>query len=135
MDGDSGALDAHGYDFLGKLGRGSQGAVYTVRHRGENTIYVLKRMHIIEPEARRTALLEAETLQRLQHPAVVGYRDTFVDGEHLCIVMEYAEGGDLASRIAANRDRPFSEEQVLQWFAQLSLALQHVHERGVLGSV
>merc|ERR1719502_2125655 len=89
-------------------------------------------MHIMEPDARRAALLEAETLQRLQHTAVVGYRDTFVDDEHLCLVMEHADGGDLGSRIAAARDRPFSEDQVLQWFVQLALALHHVHERGVL---
>ena len=78
------------------------------------------------------ALLEAETLQRLQHTAVVGYRDTFVDDEYLCLVMEYADSGDLGSRIAANRERPFGEEQVLQWLVQLALALHHVHERGVL---
>ena len=114
------------------IGRGSQGAVYTVRHVAENTVYVLKRMHIMEPDARRAALLEAETLQRLQHPAIVGYRDTFVDDEHLCIVMEHADSGDLGTRIASSRDRPFGEEQVLQWFVQLALALQHVHERGVL---
>ena len=132
MDGASGAVEAHGYTCVGCIGRGAQGAVYTVRRRSEGATYVLKRMHIIEPEARRTALLEAETLQRLQHPAVVGYRDTFVDDEYLCIVMEYADGGDVASRIAASRERPFSEEQILQWVAQLALALHHVHERGVL---
>ena len=126
------AVEAHGYRTLSMIGRGSQGAVYTVRHREEGTTYVLKRVHILEPEARRTALLEAETLQRLQHTAVVGYRDTFVDDEHLCLVMEYADGGDLGSRISAARERPFSEEQVVQWFVQLALALHHVHERGVL---
>jgi len=126
------AVEAHGYRTLSMIGRGSQGAVYTVRHVQEGVTYVLKRVHIMEPEARRAALLEAETLQRLQHTAVVGYRDTFVDDEYLCLVMEYADNGDLGSRIAASRERPFGEEQVLQWFVQLALALHHVHERGVL---
>ena len=133
MEGPSeAALGTHGYTCLSCIGRGSQGAVYTVRSARDNGVYVLKRVHIMEPEARRAALREAETLQRLQHPAIVGYRDTFVDDEHLCIVMEYADGGDLASRIAAARDRPFGEEQILQWLVQLALALHHVHERGVL---
>ena len=123
---------ASSYQELNCIGRGTQGSVYTVRHLEESVTYVLKRMHIAESEQRRAALLEAETLQRLQHPGVVGYRDTFVDGEYLSLVMEYCEGGDLASRIAANRDRPFAEEQILQWVAQLALALHHVHERGVL---
>ena len=123
---------ASSYQELNCIGRGTQGSVYTVRHLEEGVTYVLKRMHIVESEQRRAALLEAETLQRLQHPGVVGYRDTFVDGEYLSLVMEYCEGGDLASRIASNRDRPFAEEQILQWLAQLALALHHVHERGVL---
>ena len=123
---------ASSYQELNCIGRGTQGSVYTVRHLEEGVTYVLKRMHIVESEQRRAALLEAETLQRLQHPSVVGYRDTFVDGEYLSLVMEYCEGGDLASRIASNRDRPFAEEQILQWLAQLALALHHVHERGVL---
>ena len=126
------AVEAHGYRTLSFLGRGSQGAVYIVRHERENQTYVLKRMHIMEPDMRRAALLEAETLSRLQHPSVVGYRDTFVDDEHLCIVMEYADSGDLGSKIAQCRERPFGEDQVLQWFVQLALALHHVHERGVL---
>ena len=121
------------YRELSCIGRGTQGSCHAVRHLEEGNTYVMKRMHIIEPEARRTALLEAEMLRRLQHTAIIGYRDTFVDGEYLCIVMEYAEGGDLASRIArAGAERPFSEEQILQWLAQLTLALAHVHERGVL---
>ena len=132
MDGASGALEAHGYCLIGALGRGSQGAVYTVRHVASGETYVLKRMHIMEPEARRTALLEAETLGRLQHTGVVGYRDTFVDDEYLCLVMEHADGGDLGSKIAMHAMRPFSEEQILRWFAELALALHHVHERGVL---
>lgn len=48
--------------------------------------------------------------------------------------MDYCEGGDLASAIRAQRERGahFSEEQVLDWFAQLALALGHTHERRIL---
>ena len=120
------------YRLLSQIGRGSQGTVHTVRHLGENAVYVLKKVHIVEAEARRSAFVEVETMMRLQHSAVVGYRDTFIDNEYLCIVMEHCEGGDLASRIALCRDRPFTEEQILQWLVQLALALHHVHERGVL---
>jgi serine/threonine protein kinase len=120
------------YRELQCIGRGSQGAVYAVRHLVEGRLYVMKRMHILEPEARRTALCEAETLHRLQHTAIVGYRDSFLDDEDLCIVMEYCEGGDLAARLAARHDSPLTEEQLLQWLVQLALALHHVHDRGVL---
>ena len=71
------------------------------------------------------------TISRIHIQAVIGYRDTFVDDEHLCLVMEHGDGGDFATRIL-NATRPFTEDQVLSWFAQLALALHHVHERGVL---
>ena len=120
------------YRELQCIGRGSQGTVHTVRHLAEGKLYVLKRMHILEPEARRAALSEAETLHRLQHTAIVGYRDSFLHNEELCIVMEYCEGGDLAARLATCQDRPFTEDQLLQWLVQLALALHHVHDKDVL---
>ncbi len=120
------------YRTLAEIGRGTQGTVFTVRHTGDGAVYVLKRVHIVEAEARRSAFVEVETMMRLQHSAVVGYRDTFIDGEYLCTVMEHCEGGDLSSRISTCRERPFTEDQILQWLVQLALALHHVHERGVL---
>ena len=113
------------------IGRGGQGSVCTVRHVAEGAIYIMKRIHVVEQQARRAALREAQHLQLLQHTAVVGYRDCFIHEDFLCIVMEHCAGADLARRISMARE-PFTEEQVLQWLVQLALALHHVHERGVL---
>ena len=46
--------------------------------------------------------------------------------------MDYCNGGDLHSRIQAQRGRPFTEDQILDWFIQITLALKHVHDRKVL---
>lgn len=45
--------------------------------------------------------LKVELLRRLHHPNIVGYRDSFLTPrkEHLCIVMEYCDGGDLSTLI------------------------------------
>ena len=51
---------------------------------------------------------------------------------HLYIVMEYCEGGDLYALINKQKGVPFSEQQVLNWFVQLCLALKHVHDRKIL---
>ena len=80
------------YEEIELLGRGSQGDVYTVRHLGEGVTYVMKRIQIAEPEARRMAKAEAEHLKLLQHSAIVAYRECFTFGDTLCIVMEYCEG-------------------------------------------
>jgi NIMA (never in mitosis gene a)-related kinase len=46
--------------------------------------------------------------------------------------MDYCDGGDLHSRIEAQRGILFGEEQILDWFVQITLALKHVHDRKVL---
>jgi len=52
----------------------------------------------------------------------------------LCIIMEYADGGDLAQRIEHQTamKTPFPEHQVLDWFVQICLALKHAHDRLIL---
>jgi serine/threonine-protein kinase Nek1/4/5 len=46
--------------------------------------------------------------------------------------MDYCDGGDLHSRIQAQRGILFPEDQILDWFVQITLALKHVHDRKVL---
>lgn len=46
--------------------------------------------------------------------------------------MDFCDGGDLHSRIQAQRGVYFPEEQILDWFIQITLALKHVHDRKVL---
>ena len=49
----------------------------------------------------------------------------------LNIIMEYADGGDLASKIASQKTtgKLFTEVEVLNWFTQICLAVKHVHDR------
>jgi len=69
----------------------------------------------------------------LKHPYIVRYRDSFLDNKKLCIVMSYAEKGDLYKRIkAAARGKPISSEQVMTWFTQATLALKYLHELHIL---
>lgn len=42
----------------------------------------------------------------------------------LHIIMAYCEGGDLSSRLKACKGVPLSEDQVIEWFVQITLALQ-----------
>ena len=46
--------------------------------------------------------------------------------------MDYCDGGDLHSRLQAQRGILLGEDQILDWFVQITLALKHVHDRKVL---
>ena len=50
----------------------------------------------------------------------------------LHIVMGYCEGGDLCSRLKTFKGQLLPEEQVVEWFVQISLALQYLHDRNIL---
>lgn len=53
---------------------------------------------------------------------------------YLCIVMDYAEGGDMYTKIGKQRKigKGFPESQILDWFVQICLALKYVHDRKIL---
>ncbi len=48
--------------------------------------------------------------------------------------MNYADGGDLQTRIIKQRQKKqyFPEEQIIDWFLQICLALKHIHDRQIL---
>ena len=54
--------------------------------------------------------------------------------------MDYADGGDLQSKIkerykqrgAGGRMNYLSEDQLLDWFTQICLAMKHCHDKKIL---
>mmetsp|Transcript_2359 Transcript_2359/g.4666 ORF Transcript_2359/g.4666 Transcript_2359/m.4666 type:complete len:551 (-) Transcript_2359:69-1721(-) len=135
------------------LGRGSYGTCVLVRRsntagglikdmsaRDANMLRVVKVVNLLGPEedeeGKRAseALREAEVLKALAHPNIIGYDDAFMVDSNLCIVMEYADGGDLAAAIARRREagRKYHEREAMAIFAQLALALRHVHEQRIM---
>jgi len=86
-------------------------------------------------------LKEAKILEVLCHPNIIRFREVYKTKKgKLCIVMDFADGGDLQTRIKAkHKDSKtdgkleyWSEDHVLNWFTQMCLALKHVHDRKVL---
>lgn len=73
-------------------------------------------------------------MKALRHPFIVAYRESFVERQCLCIVMDYADGGDLQSKIKIQKQkgRLFTEDEILDWFVQICLALKHIHDRQIL---
>ncbi len=60
--------------------------------------------------------------------------DCFDDGAgHLCIAMELAERGDLRAVTRARGPAPLAEATVLDWFAQIALAMFYMHVKKVRG--
>jgi len=119
------------------LGRGAFGTAYLVRRKSDSFLFVMKKLALeqLGQKERMEAMNECAVLTKLRkHPNIVSVLEHFEDDGRLCIVMEYADGGDLAQRIEhqAAAKAPFEENQVLDWFVQVCLALKHAHDRLIL---
>jgi len=65
----------------------------------------------------------------LHHHHVISFKEVFLTMTHLCIVMEYAVGGDL---LKFSKRRRLSEGQARWFFQQLILGLHYCHRMGIV---
>ncbi|KAM3143504.1 hypothetical protein pb186bvf_004266 [Paramecium bursaria] len=117
------------------LGEGSFGKAYLVECVQDKSIWVAKYMDLqaMTKQEQEETLREAKILEFLSHPNIVKFKEVYKTKKgRLCIVMEYADGGDLAKRIKDAKGVYFSENQILDWFTQMCLAIKHVHDRKII---
>ena len=77
--------------------------------------------------------MQASLLSQLHHPNIVSYKESFQDSHGILhIVMGYCEGGDLCTRLKSYGGKLLPETQVVEWFVQIALALQYLHDRNIL---
>ncbi|KAM6387570.1 serine/threonine-protein kinase Nek4 isoform 2-T2 [Pluvialis apricaria] len=111
------------YCFLRAVGKGSYGE------------YVIKKLNLknASNRERKAAEQEAQLLSQLKHPNIVTYRESW-QGEDglLYIVMGFCEGGDLYHKLKEQKGKLLPENQVVEWFVQIAMALQYLHEKHIL---
>ncbi|XP_073911094.1 serine/threonine-protein kinase Nek1 isoform X4 [Castor canadensis] len=122
------------YVRLQKIGEGSFGKAVLVESTEDGKQYVIKEINIsrMSSKEREESRREVAVLANMKHPNIVQYRESFEENGSLYIVMDYCEGGDLFKRINAQKGILFQEDQILDWFVQICLALKHVHDRKIL---
>ncbi|NWX35415.1 NEK2 kinase, partial [Notiomystis cincta] len=124
------------YEVLLTIGAGSYGKCRKVRRKADGKILVWKELDYgaMTESEKQMLVSEVNLLRELRHPNIVRYYDRIIDRSSttLYIVMEYCDGGDLASLIAklCLLFRHFLDESfVLRVLTQLTLALKECHRR------
>ncbi|KAM6963036.1 serine/threonine-protein kinase Nek1 [Aplochiton taeniatus] len=122
------------YERLKKIGEGSFGVAILVKAKEDGRQFVIKEIGIsrMSSKERHESRKEVAVLANMSHPNIVQYKESFEESGCLYIVMDYCEGGDLFKKINSQKGILFSEEQILDWFVQICLALKHVHDRKIL---
>lgn len=116
------------------IGEGAWAKVYTV-DRGDG-IRVLKLIKLtrMSPESKQMVLKEVEILRTLKHKNVIQYTDVFAIPDHLCLVTEYCNNGDLSQLIekSKNEAKALPETEVLRLTYSLMQGLNYLHTLGII---
>ena len=86
-------------------------------------------------EEKQSTYREAKFLELLSHPNIVHFREIYKNSKNeVCIVMDYADGGDMAKVIKEYKAQNvfMTEQRILHYFAQIALAIKHVHANKII---
>eukprot|EP00854_Cymbomonas_tetramitiformis_P014866 gene14866-17573_t len=116
------------------ISKGSFGTVFRVTRKADGKIYALKQVDLagMSKADREEAIDEARVLANLNSKYVIKYYDCFIDGKILNIVMMYASGGTIHSKLQAHRGKRMPEELVWKYFLQSLLGLMHIHSKRII---
>lgn len=101
----------------------------------KDEFYVIKQIDVAEVPERvgLEAMQEVETMGQMDSPFIVGYYDSFIDGQKISIVLEYCPHGDLNSLIEKQRTSGrFADNTIWKIFINLCLGLQYLHSKNII---
>jgi serine/threonine protein kinase len=133
LAGRGASLNVGPYVLLDPLGRGGMGEVFKARHRTGKHLVALKvidQERIRKPTMLRRFAREIEAVRSLFHPNVVQAFDDGQDDLRHYLAMEYVEGINLIQVL--RRQGSFPVGLASDCVRQSALALQHIHERGLV---
>ena len=126
------------FEILQKLGDGAYSVVYKVRRKIDGNIYALKKVKLLnlKDKEKQNALNEVRILASVKSTFVISYKEAFIDESEssLCIVMEYADQGDLFQKITQFKKMGVLIEEVDIWriFIQMTKGLKALHDLKIL---
>ncbi|XP_051882486.1 serine/threonine-protein kinase Nek5-like [Pristis pectinata] len=122
------------YDVIRQIGEGAFGKAFLVKAKGDSIPVVIKEIKTAKmcQKEREASFKEVTLMEKMKHPNIVTFLDSFKERQNLYIVMEYCDGGDLMHRVKMQHGVGFEEDQVLDWFVQICLGLKHIHDRKIL---
>ncbi|KAG8136147.1 putative Protein kinase C protein [Naja naja] len=130
----SSSLGLQDFDLLRVIGRGSYAKVLLVRLKKTERIYamkVVKKELVNDDEDIDWVQTEKHVFEQASnHPFLVGLHSCFQTESRLFFVIEYVNGGDLMFHM--QRQRKLPEEHARFYSAEISLALNYLHERGII---
>uniref|UniRef100_A0A8D0HL11 Protein kinase C n=1 Tax=Sphenodon punctatus TaxID=8508 RepID=A0A8D0HL11_SPHPU len=127
-------LGLQDFDLIRVIGRGSYAKVLLVRLKKNDQIYamkVVKKELVHDDEDIDWVQTEKHVFEQASsNPFLVGLHSCFQTTSRLFLVIEYVNGGDLMFHM--QRQRKLPEEHARFYAAEICIALNFLHERGII---
>lgn len=120
------------YETIKLISQGAFGVVYLVRHKETRRRYAIKKIGKHRLALRNQVdqvFAERDIMSFSDNPFVVSMFCSFETKRHLCMVMEYVEGGDCATLL---KNGPLSFDLAKFYFSETVLAVDYLHNYGIV---
>ena len=126
------------FQIISELGKGVYSTIFKVKRKIDNKIYALKKVKLLNlsDKEKESSLNEVRILASVKSNFIISYKEAFLDEKEntLCIVMEFADSGDLYQKIIEHKkcSQLFEESDIWRIFIQLVKGLKSLHNLKIL---
>uniref|UniRef100_A0AAY4DPH7 Ribosomal protein S6 kinase n=1 Tax=Denticeps clupeoides TaxID=299321 RepID=A0AAY4DPH7_9TELE len=127
--------DPRQFELRKVLGQGSFGKVFLVKKLtgpDAGQLYAMKvlKKATLKVRDRVRTKMERDILVEVNHPFIVRLHYAFQTEGKLYLILDFLRGGDLFTRLS--KEVMFTEQDVMFYLAELALALDHLHQLGII---
>ena len=131
-------MSMENFEIIKDIGSGSFGVVFLVKRKLDSKIYALKRVNLtnLSSKERINSLIEIRFLSSISHQNIISYKESFYEEKtgFLNLVLEYANDGDLHSKIFQQKNKKEYLKEKLIWtiFIQILKGLKVLHDNNLI---
>nr|XP_023012792.1 microtubule-associated serine/threonine-protein kinase 4 [Leptinotarsa decemlineata] len=121
------------FEVVKLISNGAYGVVNLVKHKHTKLRFAMKKINknnLMLRNQVEQVFAERDILSFADNPFVVSMYCSFETKKHLCLVMEYVEGGDCASLL--KNIGPLPADMARFYFAETVLAVEYLHSYGIV---
>ena len=131
-------MSINDFEIIKQIGSGAFSTVSLVKNKKDNKLYALKRVELSKmmSNEKDNSLNEIRLLASVNHKNIIAYKQSFYEESTntLNLVLEYADGGDLQSKITAHKNikKYFNEKTIWSIFIQMVYGIKELHDRNII---
>ena len=131
-------MSLNDFEIIKQIGTGAFSTVSLVKRKQDDTIYALKRVELskMQQNEKDNSLNEIRLLASVNHKNIISYKESFYEESTntLNLILEYADAGDLQSKIIAHKNagKYFNEKTIWSIFIQMVNGIKELHDRNII---